>query len=122
MSSEAQTPEAIERRSLHVGKWGNLLMGVAGVVASFLSNSDALLVDGLYSGVNFVSAIIAAKIAAIVALRDAGANFAMNFSNVPEVKLWMEGRQTSLEETNGEAVGGPAQASIENPDREEEKP
>ena len=37
-------------------------MAVAGVVASFLSNSDALLVDGLYSGVNFVSAIIAAGI------------------------------------------------------------
>ncbi|MGI9430388.1 MAG: cation transporter, partial [Bythopirellula sp.] len=68
MSKEISTPEAIEHRSLHVGKWGNLFMAVAGVVASFLSNSDALLVDGLYSGVNFVSAIIAAKIATTVAL------------------------------------------------------
>lgn len=43
-------------------------MAVAGVVASFLSRSDALLVDGLYSAVNFVSAIIAAKITVAVAL------------------------------------------------------
>jgi predicted Co/Zn/Cd cation transporter (cation efflux family) len=56
----------IERRSLETGKWGNLLMAVAGVAASFLSHSDALLVDGLYSGVNFVSAILAARIAATV--------------------------------------------------------
>lgn len=67
MSKQARTPEAIEARSLHVGKWGNLVMAVAGVVASILSNSDALLVDGLYSGVNFISAILAAKIAATVA-------------------------------------------------------
>ena len=67
MSNESRTPESIERQSLQVGKWGNLLMAVAGVVASFLSRSDALLVDGLYSGVNFVSAIIAVKITASVA-------------------------------------------------------
>ena len=39
-----------ERRSLGVG-------------AAMLSNSDALMVDGLYSTVNFVSAIIAGRIA-----------------------------------------------------------
>ena len=38
-------------------------MGIAGVTAAKLSNSDALLVDGLYSGVNFISAIIAGKVA-----------------------------------------------------------
>jgi len=65
---DATTSDApIERRSLEIGKWGNLLMAVAGVVASFLSHSDALLVDGLYSGVNFVSAILAAKITTVVA-------------------------------------------------------
>jgi len=32
----------------------------------------------------------AVNLAAVVALRDAGANFAMNFANVPEVKMWME--------------------------------
>lgn len=66
----------IERQSLQLGKWGNLLMGVAGVVAAYLSHSDALLVDGLYSGVNFVSAIVAARISiAVVRPADRGYPF-----------------------------------------------
>jgi hypothetical protein len=36
------------------------------------------------------SAEAAVNLAAIVALRDAGANFAVNFDSVPEVKLWLE--------------------------------
>ena len=51
---------AIEQRSLALAKWGNLFMCVAGVVAALASRSDALLVDGLYSGVNFLAAIVAA--------------------------------------------------------------
>jgi predicted Co/Zn/Cd cation transporter (cation efflux family) len=57
---------AIERRSLGTGKWASLLMAVAGIAASYASRSDALLVDGLYSGVNFISAIIAARISASI--------------------------------------------------------
>jgi len=53
---------AIERRSLSIGKWANLLMAGLGIAAAYASHSDALLVDGLYSGVNFVSAIIAGRI------------------------------------------------------------
>jgi len=60
------TDAEIERRSLEAGKWVNLFMAVAGVAASLSSRSDALLVDGLYSGVNFVSAIVAAKVGAAV--------------------------------------------------------
>jgi hypothetical protein len=40
----------------------------------------------------------AVNLAAVVALRDAGANFAMNFTSVPEVKLWMESQEPSLGE------------------------
>ena len=39
----------------------------------------------------------AVNLAAVVALRDAGANFAMNFTSVPEVKQWMESREPLLE-------------------------
>lgn len=67
MTSSTDPAATIERRSLEHGKWGNLLMAVAGVVAAYLSRSDALLVDGLYSGVNFVSAIVAARISVAVA-------------------------------------------------------
>ena len=57
---------AIERRSLSIGKWANLFMGGSGIAAAYASHSDALLVDGLYSGVNFISAIIAARISASI--------------------------------------------------------
>ena len=36
----------------------------------------------------------AVNLAAVVALRDAGANFALNFSAVPEVKMWMDTLKT----------------------------
>ncbi len=54
--------EKIEKRALAIGKWANLLMGVAGILAAWLSRSDAMLVDGLYSAINFFSAIVAARV------------------------------------------------------------
>lgn len=51
-----------EQRSLSAAKWGSLLMALAGVAAAVTSHSDALMVDGLYSGVNFFAAIIAARV------------------------------------------------------------
>lgn len=66
MTGDKNSPQlesaANETRSLSVGKWANLLMAGAGIVAAYASHSDALLVDGLYSGVNFVSAIIAGRV------------------------------------------------------------
>jgi len=53
---------AIEQRALSVGKWGNLFMGVAGVIAAWLSHSQALLMDGLFSAIGFVSAVLAARV------------------------------------------------------------
>lgn len=58
----------VERRALTVGKWANLFMAFAGLLTAWLSRSDAMLVDGLYSAVNFVSAMAAAKIGARVGL------------------------------------------------------
>jgi len=58
----------IERKALATGKWANLFMAFAGVTTAWLSRSDAMLVDGLYSAVNFVSAIAAARIGARVGL------------------------------------------------------
>jgi predicted Co/Zn/Cd cation transporter (cation efflux family) len=65
-STERSVNQAIERQSLELGKWGNLLMAGAGIAAAWTSHSDAILVDGLYSGVNFVAAIIAARISVSV--------------------------------------------------------
>ena len=64
MNTETAGTDAgvIERRSLAFAKWGNLFMGCAGVTAAFASNSEAILLDGLYSGVGFISAIVAARV------------------------------------------------------------
>jgi predicted Co/Zn/Cd cation transporter (cation efflux family) len=53
-----------EQRALAISKWGNLFMGAAGVLAAWLSNSQALLVDGLFSLIGFLSAILGARVSA----------------------------------------------------------
>jgi predicted Co/Zn/Cd cation transporter (cation efflux family) len=51
-----------EQRSLRVARWANLVMAGAGVFTAWVANADALLVDGLYSGVNFLSSLVAARV------------------------------------------------------------
>ncbi|MEP5764010.1 MAG: hypothetical protein ABJ308_05430 [Halieaceae bacterium] len=46
------------------------------------------------------SAEAAVNLAAVVALRDAGANFAMNFTSVPEVKQWMDALAAARDAAN----------------------
>jgi len=62
IGTKNQLDTAIEQQSLLLSKWLNLLMAAAGITAAYLSHSDALLVDGLYSGVNFIAAIVAARV------------------------------------------------------------
>lgn len=63
------TPDfTLEKRALKIGIWANLFMAFAGLLTAWFSRSDAMLVDGLYSAVNFVSAIAAARIGARVGL------------------------------------------------------
>lgn len=53
----------IEQRSLGTAKWINLFMAVAGIVAAIGSNASALMLDGVFSGINVLAAILAAKVA-----------------------------------------------------------
>jgi len=59
----------IEQRSLKLAKWANLFMGAAGIVAATGSNASALMLDGLFSGVNFLAAVMAARVAASIQKR-----------------------------------------------------
>lgn len=52
----------IEENSFKQGRRLNIIMGIMGVTFAILSNSSALMVDGLYSVVNFVSSLIAAGV------------------------------------------------------------
>ncbi|MFD1882547.1 cation transporter [Paracoccus pacificus] len=60
--TEAISRQGIESRSLIVAMWGNLFMAAAGVLAGFLSNSAAIMMDGLFSMVGFVSLLLARRI------------------------------------------------------------
>jgi len=55
--------DKIEKRSLSAAKWANLFMGAAGITAAIASNATALMLDGLFSGVNFLAAVLAARVA-----------------------------------------------------------
>lgn len=54
-------------------------MAVAGIVGAYLSRADALLVDGLYSGINFVSVIVAARVGVTV-LRPADRRYPFGYA------------------------------------------
>jgi len=55
-----------ESNSLRWSMVFNVIMGIAGVVVAILSNSEALMVDGLYSLVNFCAAIIALRVSRVI--------------------------------------------------------
>jgi divalent metal cation (Fe/Co/Zn/Cd) transporter len=57
-----QSMQKTEIRALTIGMWGNLFMGLSGVLAAILSNSQAILVDGLFSMIGFTAAIVAKRI------------------------------------------------------------
>lgn len=61
--------QKIEQRSLNLAKWANLLMGAAGITAAIGSHASALMLDGLFSGVNFLAAVMAARVAASIQKR-----------------------------------------------------
>ena len=54
--------QLIEQQSMYISKWANLFMGGSGILAAWLSNSEAILLDGLYSGIGFISAVFANRI------------------------------------------------------------
>lgn len=54
---------ALERKALNIGMAGNLFMGIAGIAAAYLSNSQAILMDGLFSLIGLISALMGKRIA-----------------------------------------------------------
>ncbi len=57
-----QTIKSSEMRALAIAMAGSLFMGAAGVLAAVLSNSTAILMDGMFSLIAFSSALIGRKI------------------------------------------------------------
>lgn len=83
----------LEARSLGVAMWGNLFMAAAGLVAGVMSNSDAIMMDGLFSLVGFGSALLARRISRRI---DAGPDHARPFGYAAEEALFSTFRSLSL--------------------------
>ncbi|MCW3783625.1 cation transporter [Defluviimonas salinarum] len=51
-----------ELRAMNIGMAGNLFMGAAGILAAYLSNSQAILLDGLFSLIGFLAAYLGKRV------------------------------------------------------------
>ncbi|WP_170479790.1 cation transporter [Ruegeria arenilitoris] len=54
--------QLLESRALTIGMVGNLFMAMAGIVAAYLSNSQAVLMDGLFSFIGFTAAFLGKRV------------------------------------------------------------
>ena len=65
MENNSPKRNNFERKALLVGAIVNLIMAISGWVAYYLSNSQALLLDGNFSFIVFLSTLVAMKISTI---------------------------------------------------------
>lgn len=83
----------LEARSLGVAMWANLFMALAGIAAALLSNSNAIMMDGLFSLIGFGSALLARRIARRV---DAGPDKLRPFGYAADEAIFSTFRALSL--------------------------
>ncbi|WP_269542194.1 cation diffusion facilitator family transporter [Cerasicoccus fimbriatus] len=57
---------AAEHRALRFSIWGNLVLGFLGIIFAVFSRSDAVLLDGVFSLINFVVALLSLKVAKMI--------------------------------------------------------
>lgn len=94
MATQSQDyDKRLERRSLGVAMWGNLFMAAAGFVAAALSNSTAIMLDGLFSLIGFGSAFLARRISRRI---DAGPDKMRPFGYAADEALFSTFRALSL--------------------------
>ncbi len=91
-----QNPEdrkRLESRSLVVAMWGNLFMAAAGLLAGILSNSNAIMMDGLFSLIGFGSALLGRRISLRI---DAGPDKLRPFGYAADEAIFATFRSLSL--------------------------
>lgn len=97
---------ALEHRAMDLTRWANLGMGLAGALAAWASNSQALLIDGLFSLIGYISAVYAMKISQTAHL---GPDRLRPFGHAAEEALYATFRSLAL---LGLVVFGIAQAVL----------
>ena len=60
----------LERRALIVSIWGTLMMAILGVTFALISHSEAIMLDGVFSAVGLVMALLTLKVAGLVKRTD----------------------------------------------------
>lgn len=89
----ADRRKQLEGRSLIVAMAGNLFMGAAGILAGVLSNSNAIMMDGLFSLVGFGSAFLGRRISLRI---DAGPDKRRPFGYAADEAIFSTFRSLSL--------------------------
>ncbi|WP_112321597.1 cation transporter [Oceanibium sediminis] len=89
----AEIRKKLEGRSLGIAMWGNLFMAAAGLVAGVLSNSNAIMMDGLFSLIGFASALLARRISRRV---EAGPDKARPYGYAADEAIFSTFRSLSL--------------------------
>ncbi|MBO9444813.1 cation transporter [Ruegeria sp. R14_0] len=89
----ADRRKQLEGRALIVAMIGNLFMGAAGILAGILSNSNAIMMDGLFSLVGFGSAFLGRQISLRI---DAGPDKRRPFGYAADEAIFSTFRALSL--------------------------
>ncbi|MDE4305476.1 cation transporter [Phaeobacter gallaeciensis] len=92
-TQNGDSTKRLESRSLGVAMWGNLFMAAAGLVAGVLSNSNAIMMDGLFSLIGFGSALLGRRISRRI---DAGPDKARPYGYAADEAIFSTFRSLSL--------------------------
>ena len=61
-----QNTDRAERRAILLSIWGNLIAALLGLLFAFLTNSEAVLIDGVYSLISFAVALLSLRVSELV--------------------------------------------------------
>lgn len=68
--TQASQTGGVERSALRASAYGAFLMAVIGLAFAWLTGSEAILLDGVFSGISFMMAILTLRVAHLVAQPD----------------------------------------------------
>lgn len=83
----------LESRALVIAMFGNLVMCVAGVLTAILSNSTAIMMDGLFSLIGFAAAFVGRQVSRKI---DAGPDRLRPIGYAPDEAIFLTFRALSL--------------------------
>ncbi len=62
----AKEHDFLEKRAIHITMLGNVGMALLGITFALFTRSEAILLDGVFSGINFLISLISLRVAHII--------------------------------------------------------